>query len=219
LSREEIRAFAISFSQFGEDLSITRWVDELKIDKGTYLDIGAFHPVLWSNTLLLHKRGWSGVNIDMNPDKIHYFQTLRPNDDNLCCAISSSATKYIIKNKGSATERLKLFSEEQENQELNTITSKTLDDALQGTSLEKRTIDYVNIDCEGHDFEVLKQLDLFKYNVSIITIEALEQPVQDSIINYMVSKGYCLREKIHWTLLFTKDSDAIKLTRLVAPNM
>lgn len=219
LSREEIRAFTVSFSQFGEDLAVNRWVDELKIEKGTYLDIGAFHPTQWSNTLLLHKKGWDGVNIDMNPEKIRYFQILRPNDDNICCAISSSRTKYVIENKGRADERLKLLTIDSDAQDLDTITSKTLDDALKGILLERRTIDYVNIDCEGRDLDALRQLDLLKYNVSIITIEALEQSAQDSIINYMASKGYCLSEKIHWTLLLTKANKAMHLTRLSAPKV
>ena len=68
LSREEFRHSRISFSQFGEDLAILRWLDDcLDHISHTYVDAGCFHPILYSNTLLLYKRGWRGINIDMLP--------------------------------------------------------------------------------------------------------------------------------------------------------
>ena len=35
-------------------------------NKGTYIDIGAYHPYRFSNTYLLHKKGWNGTNVDIN---------------------------------------------------------------------------------------------------------------------------------------------------------
>ena len=52
------------YSQWGEDQFINQFFKD-KID-GIYLDIGCFHPVMYSNTCLLHKKGWRGINIDIN---------------------------------------------------------------------------------------------------------------------------------------------------------
>ena len=52
--------------------------------------MGCYHPKKYSNTHLLHKdRGWSGINIDIEEDKIKTFNILRPNDINICCPVSS----------------------------------------------------------------------------------------------------------------------------------
>src|SRR4029079_13027303 len=88
LSREEFRYSRISFSQFGEDLAVLRWLDEwFPNAKRVYLDAGAFHPIHCSNTLLLHKRGWWGVNVDMVAAKIDCFRDLRPDDFNVIAAL------------------------------------------------------------------------------------------------------------------------------------
>jgi len=58
--------------------------------KGFYLDIGAQHPISNNNTYLLFKRGWSGINIDLDKKNIELFDIIRPKDINLNYAISSS---------------------------------------------------------------------------------------------------------------------------------
>src|SRR5690349_18388101 len=93
-SREELRHVHLSFSQFGEDIGLAKWFDELfRIQRGIYVDVGAYHPIHFSNTLLLHKKGWRGVNIDMNADKIALFNKFRPDDVNVHAAVSNVAGK------------------------------------------------------------------------------------------------------------------------------
>lgn len=79
LTREEFRFSRISFSQFGEDIAVLRWIEEnLKDVAPFYVDAGCFHPIHYSNTLLLHKKGWCGINIDLSSQKIEVFNRLRP---------------------------------------------------------------------------------------------------------------------------------------------
>jgi hypothetical protein len=90
LSREEFRYSRVGFAQFSEDLAVIRWIDErIPQIPRIYVDAGCFHPIHCSNTLLLHKRGWRGVNIDMFPSKIAAFKALRPADYNVLAALSS----------------------------------------------------------------------------------------------------------------------------------
>ena len=70
-----------------EDLII---LDNLKnINHGFYVDAGCYHPLHLSNTYLLHKRGWEGINIDVSEYSIDLFNYLRPKDHNVNAAVTS----------------------------------------------------------------------------------------------------------------------------------
>ena len=60
---------------------------------GIYVDVGAQNPVSNNNTFLLHKRGWSGLNIDLDEENIELFRSARPKDYNFNFAISSKEEK------------------------------------------------------------------------------------------------------------------------------
>ena len=64
-----------------------------EFNKGTYVDIGCFHPIMHSNTAKLYNKGWNGINIDLNPISIDLFKILRKKDKNYCAAISNSNQK------------------------------------------------------------------------------------------------------------------------------
>ena len=42
-----------------------------------YLDIGAFHPIIYSNTHKLHKMGWYGVCMDFSQETEVAFKNIR----------------------------------------------------------------------------------------------------------------------------------------------
>jgi hypothetical protein len=79
-----------TYSTFGEDLILEKY---LKKKNGFYVDIGCYHPYHGNNTYLLHKKGWTGINIDLNPYSIELFNFSRPNDINLNFAVSLSSKK------------------------------------------------------------------------------------------------------------------------------
>ena len=71
----------LSYSQEGEDLVLHRLFEGQAT--GIYVDVGAHHPFRFSNTCLLHTRGWRGINIDATPGSMAQFQRFRPRDVNL----------------------------------------------------------------------------------------------------------------------------------------
>ena len=73
------------YSQWGEDIYINEFFKDK--EEGIYLDIGCFHPVMYSNTNLLYQKGWSGINIDLNQTTIDLFNIARSKDINLCRVI------------------------------------------------------------------------------------------------------------------------------------
>ena len=60
--------FLFNSSQFGEEKKILELFD--KDLKGVYVDLGCFHPTRSNNTLEMYKKGWHGLNVDLNPLKI-----------------------------------------------------------------------------------------------------------------------------------------------------
>jgi FkbM family methyltransferase len=215
LSREEFRYSRISFAQFGEDLAVTRWIDEwIPNIPRIYIDAGCFHPIHFSNTLLLHKRGWRGVNIDMFPSKIALFEALRPADYNVVAALSSHIQEIeVLEYEGGLTDMLRVSNSGASVSDFvgspiqrSTVTTTTLNEIIAGTEWKGERIGYLNIDCEGHDLEVLKGFDLTHHQPSIITIEAREETTSQTL-DYLTSAGYLHKETLRWTYLFVRRGD------------
>ena len=165
-----IRNFKFSFnnSQFGEDKKILKLFKNKR--QGTYLDLGCFHPIRQNNTYLFHKMGWKGINIDLNPLTIELFNYFRPKDININSAISDSEEKkemYFIDelNTQNTLERNHLeflkkhHSVKDEEISIMQIETIKLDRILEQYNFKK--IDFMNIDIEGHEINVLKSLRFF----------------------------------------------------------
>ena len=75
-----------SYSISNVDLIIDRMFS--KLNNGFYIDIGCNHPIKYNNTYLLYKRGWNGINIDLDAKSIYEFNKLRPKDYNIKAVIS-----------------------------------------------------------------------------------------------------------------------------------
>lgn len=78
----------LSHAQNREDLVLAGLLKTL--ETGFYVDVGANHPEHDSVTLLFYERGWSGINIEPNPDLHQLLARLRPRDINLDCGLSSA---------------------------------------------------------------------------------------------------------------------------------
>ena len=163
------------YSQWGEDLSILKFFKDKKV--GIYLDVGCFHPLMYSNTCLLFKNGWRGINIDINPTSIDLFKILRPLDLNICTAINENKKEFkvyfdhpfspvnTLDKNFFDTNKSKFFKEVS----FKIIKSKSIDEILKLSKFKE--IDFLNIDVEGFDFKVLTQIVPNKLKPSLISIE------------------------------------------------
>lgn len=164
------------YSQWGEDKFILKYFMEKK--NGTYLDIGCFNPFMYSNTCLLFQRGWNGINIDINPTSIDLFNIARPQDVNICTLINEKKKifkiylddffspintineKFYKKLKGNFFKDKKLL----------TVESMSIDEVL-NIKKPKKEIDFINIDVEGSDYQVLREIKIEKLKPKLIAIE------------------------------------------------
>ena len=173
--------FLNNSSQFGEDKFLLNLFDKNYF--GKYLDLGCFHPTRHSNTNLLYKNKWSGINIDLNPLSIELFNYMRPNDINLNIGISSKEDEkelYFIDelNTQNTLDKNQLnFLKDHHNLKENEIIvkkikTKKLNTVLDDYNLDK--IDFFNIDIEGHELEVIKTIDFDKIKIKYMCIEMIE---------------------------------------------
>ena len=86
LLRYKIFKKSLYYSKNREDLFLYNYFKNKS--NGRYIDIGAYHPYRSSNTYLLYKKGWKGINIDLSKTSIDLFKIARPRDINLNFAVS-----------------------------------------------------------------------------------------------------------------------------------
>ena len=198
------------YSQFGEDKILFEIIPK-NLLKGFYVDVGCFHPKKYSNTYMLFKRGWYGVNIDMEEDKIRAFKLARPIDFNYLGAISDRIENVkIFKNQKfgvSSTVNKDLMRNDDIIDEIQ-IKTITLNSVLNLSPYKEKEIDLLNIDTEGNDFKVLKSLDFNIYNPKIIIIEThlkdIHKIINSEIYKYLFDRNYNLISWNIYSLIFIK---------------
>jgi len=212
-SKTYLDGYAIkSYSQEGEDMILRRIFE--KQQTGFYIDVGAHHPKRFSNTYFFYKKGWSGINIDAMPGSMNSFNKIRPRDINLEIPISNK--KQILTYYAFNEPALNGFSKElsQSRDGINNykilftknIETNTLEEILDKSNANSKVIDFLSIDVEGLDFEVLQSINLDKYRPRVILIEILSAGMSDiecsEIYAYLNAKGYCFFAKSIYTVIF-----------------
>ena len=144
-------------------------------NNGTYLDIGAYHPYRFSNTYLLYKKGWSGINVDINKESVDLFNIARPNDTNLNIAIGDKnkmQTFYYKKKRHPMNTLNKEFAKsyfytKKTPIDKSRIMMRTFDYLIKNL----KNIDLLDIDVEGNEYDVIKKINFKKIRFKIILIE------------------------------------------------
>ena len=172
-----------TYSMDGEDLAINKFVEKKK--NGFYVDVGAHHPIQRNNTHILFKKGWEGINIDINEFSIDLFNYLRPKDLNLQIAVSNKngeITFYSQKNFSQLNTTDKDIAKEhfQNNFRTKVIKCKTIQNILDNSKYNNKKIDFLNIDVEGAEMQVLSTLNFELHNPTLICIEILGYRSMDS---------------------------------------
>ena len=193
-----------SYAMDGEDTAIN--VFNKKTEKGFYVDIGAHHPLQRNNTYLLFKKGWQGINIDVNQFSIDLFNFLRPNDLNLQVAVSDKEgdISFFYQKKFSqlnTTDKEVAKENFQGNFQEKKVKCQTIQNILDNSKFKNKRIDFLNVDVEGAEMKVLNTLNFEIYDPSLICIEILgyremqseqrEKEIKNNqIYKFLVNKGY-----------------------------
>ena len=166
-----------SYSFGGCDLLIDYIFKSKK--KGFYLDVGCQHPVSNNNTYLLYKRGWHGINIDLDPKNIRLFNLERPKEINICKCVSSNNSKkdLFFFHPGSPVNSLeKKTIKNKSNFSLKKIKTFTLNSILEDLKIQH--IDYFNLDVEGHEIDILKNFNISYYKPKVVSVEFIDDQMK-----------------------------------------
>lgn len=204
-----------SWSQEGEDQILRRIFERQQ--SGFYVDVGAHHPMRFSNTYLFYKLGWSGINIDAMPGSMQAFHEMRPRDINLELGVGLEAMEkeYYIFNEPALNGFSKQLSMERERAhdiykiiDVKTIKIEPLAQILDSNLKYDQNIDFLSVDVEGLDFEVLKSNNWNKYRPQYVLVEILGSSLQDigchDISQFMRDNGYEIYAKCVNTVFFKR---------------
>ena len=214
---EKLKFSQLSFAQEGEDLVLNKIFGNQS--NGFFIDIGANHPVRFSNTWFFYKKGWRGVNIEPNPEMFKLLQQYRPHDLNLNIGISDEKgmLNYFMFNEPA----LNTFSEYERDQYLQKseyflenemeVEVDTLENIFKKNNISRnQAIDFMSIDAEGFDLKVLQSFEISLFTPKVILIEILEinsivDVIHNDIYVYLTSKSYYLYLRTGNTFIFKKD--------------
>lgn len=170
----------ISYAQNHEDVVLNRVFQNQS--KGFYIDVGAYHPIHDSVTYYFYQRGWQGINIEPHVEYYREFEHVRPRDINLNLAVSnrqgpvhfyhctSVPNHEGINGLSSASwENVRRLTEVGCMFEEHTVEAATLDQIC--SNHVRSTIDFLTIDVEGHEGEVLQGIDLTRWRPRVILVE------------------------------------------------
>ena len=189
--------------------------------KGFYVDVGCQNPIKNNNTYLLHKKGWFGLNIDLDKDNIDFFNVSRPNDENINTAISNKVGQtdlYFYHRKSPINTIDKSTSDFQKANvsQIKKIQTNTLNNILNNSKYKNTKINLLSVDVEGHELQVFEGLDFNLYKPEVIVVEVLDLNVKkleiknlsiENLLNtelykFLISKNYILVNCIYSDLIF-----------------
>jgi FkbM family methyltransferase len=166
---------------------------------GFYVDVGSYHPIRFSNSFAFYLRGWKGITIDANAQMVDLHRKIRPRDISICSAVSDSEkevvfTRFSVNSISSISpefveefkKNVPVLSEE-------IVKTKTLTGIFTEQQVP-REFDFLSIDVEGHDLEVLHGLDLAIFRPKLIIIEMrglnFDHPHSNPVLTHLDLSGY-----------------------------
>lgn len=196
-----------TFSQSGEDIIIDYILRVSGYPKVrcSYLDIGANHAKELSNTYFFYKQGIRGVLVEANPALIPELKLYRSEDAilNLCISETSGdeVPFYVMSGDGLSTSELEAAEEmckinpELKIEKVVQVKTISIRDILDKHFVDAPTI--LNIDIEGKEMEILRQIDFEVCRPLVIIAEMISYKTRltieeknKQILEFLQSKNY-----------------------------
>jgi FkbM family methyltransferase len=191
-----------SYAQVCEDLIVADIFKHLRIERPTYLDIGAHDPVFCNNTYLFYEGGSRGVLVEPNPALTAKIRRVRPEDTVLEVGVGARgedvvADYYVIAGQGErntfSLEVVKRLQAEFGEQVLAGVIKRKLVDVnrILAEHFPKRAPDFISTDTEGYDLTILRSLDFERFRPRVLCVETLTGTSPDArILDLMRSNDY-----------------------------
>lgn len=193
-----------SFSSGNEDLFLVNYFHSRK---GKYVDIGAGHPKHGSNTYLLYKMGWSGVTVDPIKGMYLLHKLIRPSDKQILGVVSNQREKVTFY-EYNPTEYSTVSPDHNSKMLKDGFRPRRtyLVDAMQLCKvfelLPNKPVELLCIDVEGHDLQILSQLNQLKHFPEVICAEIINN--SQEIETLLLGFGYLNIRKLGNNAIFVK---------------
>jgi FkbM family methyltransferase len=188
---------ANSYSQIGQDIEVLKFYNNKK--NGFFIEIGASDGIELSNTYLLEtKYEWKGICVEPIPNKYKLLYINRPNSLCYDYAVYNESNKQVIFDIANNYDLLSGISKNidchknavNNNKTQIIVNTITLNDLLEKSNAPF-FIDYLSLDTEGSELEILKSTDFKKYTFGLIDVEHnFVEPRRSQIRELLTSNGY-----------------------------
>ena len=189
-----------SVAQQGEDLILDRIITRILNwdleQPRVYVDVGAYHAIDHSVTYLLYQRGWSGIVFDPSAATKKTFCSSRPRDIFVQAVVGEEdnidVDFFFAQNDSDMSLINTKYPEEKQRYRPQHIRQVCLENELCRHGIQ--SIDFLNIDVEGAELEILRSFDFEKFSPSIIAVEIhgndIEKCLQSEEAKIIMTNGY-----------------------------
>jgi FkbM family methyltransferase len=211
---------SLSYSQSGEDMIVNFILNTLELSNPTYLDIGAHHPTYLSNTAFFYSKGCKGINIEPDPVLFKAIIKKRKDDINLNIGIGTqqgSMEFYLL-----SSPTMNTFSKEaaeelvsKHGMSIKQVIRVPVDTLINVINqyCDGNFPDFLSIDIEGLDLEILKTIDYQNSHPKVICVETISYSTSGNgkkdinILNFLQEQNYILYADTYINSIFVWRSD------------
>jgi FkbM family methyltransferase len=195
----------MSYSQLGQDLNVLRTYNNKK--NGYFIEIGASDGINLSNTYLLEtKYDWKGICVEPIPKQYELLIKNRPNSICYKEAVFNESNKNLIFDIANNVDLLSGISSyiDQHIELVNNNKTQIIVNSISFNDLLEKSnsplfIEYLSLDTEGSEYEILKSFDFKKYTIGLIDVEHnYWEPRRTEIKNLLTSNGYIYIGENSW---------------------
>lgn len=209
------------YSQAGEDALL--WSVFKGQSAGFFIEVGAFDGRYLSNSLSFEEQGWTGICVEPHPDYFALCRSNRPRSIcvHACCVgprqgptvrllseplgilsgIRADETPNISERYAARGMAFPGFTEIE-------VPATTLDDVMKKHYPDVKFIDFLSVDVEGNEIDVLRG---FSLDARVIVAEANTEESQKQLQEYMAGRHYLLARAIEQNFFFARDQNAAEI--------
>jgi FkbM family methyltransferase len=215
----------ISYAQNAEDVRLSRAFGDQAT--GFYVDVGAYHPESCSLTKHFYDRGWRGMNLEPSPPSFARIAAARPRDLNLQVGAGPKRGTVTFFEFDALRDGLNTFSAEVAEKHRRegrfylerVIQVYPLAELLAQHAPE--VIDFVNVDVEGFEREVLEGADLARFRPRVLVVESTlplsRTPSHDTWEALVLGAGYKFAVFDGLNRFYVREEDAALIEALAVP--
>lgn len=186
-------------SQFGQDWFVYNY---FKQQKGTFLDVGANHPTFISNTYALEQNGWTGLAFEPQEHLYKLWKSMRTVEClPYACGKENKKVQFRVCEGDTSSG---VASHVEKPGKIIEVQQVRIGDILKEKNISH--IDYMSVDVEGYEYDVLEGIDFESVDIELIGLENNKggDKGEQELREYMRKKGYRYIARIEIDDFFAK---------------